>query len=84
MVTGTPASACADVVRDYDYMESLRIEAAEIRQNVCRLAAIAVDYRGVTVTELAKQLDVSRNTAQTYVTHGRKMLRAEFDVKEED
>lgn len=83
MVTGTPSSACADVVRDHDYMESLRCEAAEIRQNVCRLAAIAVDYRGVTVTELARQLDVSRNTAQTYVTQGRAMLRAELYVKED-
>ena len=83
MVTGTPESACADVVRDHDYMESLRYEAAEIRQNVCRLAAIAVDYRGVTVTELAKRLGVPRNTAQTYTTQGRALLRAELTVKED-
>lgn len=83
MVIGTTESACADVVRDHDYMESLRYEAAEIRQNVCRLAAIAVDYRGVSITELAKQLGVSRNTAQTYTSQGRALLRAELTVKED-
>ena len=83
MVTGDPASACADVVRDHDYMMSLRYEAAEIRQSVCRLAAITVDYRGVSITELAKQLGVSRNTAQTYTTQGRALLRAELTVKED-
>ena len=83
MVTGTPESACADVVNMHTELNELRREAALIRQNVCRLAAIVVDYRGVTVTELAKQLDVSRNTAQTYTTQGRALLRAELTVKED-
>jgi hypothetical protein len=56
----------------------------ELRQDLCRLAAIAVDYRGVSITELAKQLGVSRNTAQTYTTQGRALLRTELTVKEED
>jgi len=84
MITGTPESACQDVVTMHDELNELRGESAVIRQNVCRLAAIAVDYRGVSITELAKQLDVSRNTAQTYTTQGRALLRAELEVKEED
>lgn len=83
MVTGTPESACADVVNMHTELNELRRESALIRQNVCRLAAIAVDYRGVTVTELAKQLGVSRNTAQTYTSQGRALLRAELTVKED-
>jgi hypothetical protein len=55
----------------------------ELRQDLCRLAAIAVDYRGVSITELARQLGVSRNTAQTYTTQGRALLHAELTVKEE-
>lgn len=82
MVTGTPDSACADVVNICNEMTALRCEAMELRQDLCRMCAIAVDYRGVTVTELAKQLGVSRNTAQTYTTQGRALLRAELTVKE--
>ena len=82
-MTGNPASACADVRNMHNELNELRGESAVIRQNVCRLAAIAVDYRGVTVTELAKQLGVSRNTAQTYTTQGRALLRAELAVKED-
>jgi hypothetical protein len=47
------------------------------------MCAIAVDYRGISITELAKQLGVSRNTAQTYTTQGRALLRAELTVKED-
>lgn len=83
MVTGTPSSACTDVVNMHNELNELRRESAVIRQNVCRLAAIAVDYRGVSITELAKQLGVSRNTAQTYTTQGRALLRAELTVKED-
>lgn len=83
MVTGTSESACADVVNMHTELNELRGESAVIRQNVCRLAAIAVDYRGVTVTELAKRLGVSRNTAQTYTTQGRALLRTELAVKED-
>lgn len=83
MVTGTPESACADVVNVYNEMTALRCEAMELRQDLCRLAAIAVDYRGVSITKLAKHLGVSRNTAQTYVSQGRAMLRTELDVKED-
>lgn len=84
MVTGTPESACQDAVNVYNEMTALRCESMELRQDLCRLAAIAVDYRGVTVTELAKQLGVSRNTAQTYTIQGRALLRTELTVKEED
>lgn len=83
MVTGTAESACADVVNMHTELNELRGESNMIRQNVCRLAAIAVDYRGVSITELAKQLGVSRNTAQTYTTQGRALLRAELTVKED-
>lgn len=83
MVTGTHESACQDVVNLHTELNELRGESALIRQNVCRLAAIAVDYRGVSITELAKQLGVSRNTAQTYTSQGRAMLRAELEVKED-
>lgn len=83
MVTGTPASACQDAANMYNEMTALRCEAAEMRQDLCRLAAIVVDYRGVSITELAKQLGVSRNTAQTYITQGRALLRAELTVKED-
>lgn len=84
MVTGTPVSACQDAVNVYNEMTALRCEAAELRQDLCRMCAIAVDYRGVSITELAKQLGVSRNTAQTYTAKGRALLRIELTVKEED
>lgn len=84
MVTGNPASSCQDAVTIYNELAELRCETAELRQNLCRVCAIAVDYRGVSITELAKKLGVSRNTAQTYTTQGRALLRAELTVKEED